>query len=242
MSDIDEPKPEEVEAERALLDAYRQRWQAKGFNLDEGLKSWANEEAKTLETWSARADFDELCTDGCTPQILAALIASFRFSPNLENFWTEMVGRPDNRQKTTKTLENAAAALETLFGRFIESEDEHQRAEFTKLRRLPISAVVSELRFYIKFITLAERISVHTESNSLAQICKYIIAGYVKRSTGRFHDKNVSALIAVHTDSPGFDEVAQRMWRSRNYKRLDKHFSWIAALLVAMSVAMRQPA
>jgi hypothetical protein len=101
--------------------------------------------------------------------------------------------------------------------------------------------VVSELRFYIKFITLAERLSVYAESNSLTEICKYILAGYVKRSTGRFHDRNVSALIAVLTDSQGFDEVAHRMWRSRNYKRLDKHFSWIAALLVAMSVAMRQP-
>jgi hypothetical protein len=242
MSDIDEPKPEEVGTERALLDAYRQRWQEAGFNLDEVLLSWGNEEAKALETWSARADFEELCTHGCRPEILAFLIASFRFTPNLENFWTEMVGHPDNRQKTTKTLENAAVALETLFGRFIESEDERQRAEFTKLRRLPISAVVSELRFYIKFITLAERLSVYAESNSLTEICKYILAGYVKRSTGRFHDRNVSALIAVLTDSQGFDEVAQRMWRSRNYKRLDKNFSWIAALLVAMNVAMRQPA
>jgi hypothetical protein len=92
MSDIDEPKPEEVEIERALLDAYRQRWQAKGFNLDEGLISWAKEEAKALETWCARADFDELCTHGCRPEILAVLIASFRFTPNLENFWTEIVG------------------------------------------------------------------------------------------------------------------------------------------------------
>jgi hypothetical protein len=242
MSDIDEPKPEEVEIERALLDAYRQRWQAKGFNLDEGLISWAKEEAKALETWCARADFDELCTHGCAPEILAALIASFRFCPNLENFWTEMVGHPDHRQKTTKTLENAAVALETLFGRFIESEDEHQRTEFIKLGRLPISSVVSELRFYIKFITFAERFSVCTESTSLAEICKYIFAGYVKRSTGRFHDRNVSALIAVLTDSQGFDEVAHRMWRSRNYKRLDKNFSWIAALLVAMNVAKRQPA
>jgi hypothetical protein len=223
------------------LEAYRERWQAAGFNLDEVLISWGKEEAKALETWSVRADFDELCTHGCRPEILALLIASFRFNPNLENFWTEMVGHPDNRQKTTKTLENAAVALETLFGRLIESEDEGQRAEFTKLRRLPISAVVSELRFYIKFITLAERLSVYAESNSLTEICKYILAGYVKRSRGIFHDINVSALIAVLTDSQGFDEVAHRMWRSRNYKRLDKHFSWIAALLVAMSVAMRQP-
>jgi hypothetical protein len=241
MREVDEPKPEEVRAERALLDAYRQQWQAKGFNLDKALISWAKEEAKALETWSARADFDELCTHGCRPEILAVLIASFRFCPYLENFWTEMVGHPRNRQKTTKTLEDAAVALETLFGRFIKSDNEKQRAAFAKLRRLPISAVVSELRFYVKFITLAERFSARSESNSLTEICKYAFASYVKRSTGRFHDKNMSALIGALTQSSDFDEVAQRMWRSRNYKRLNKHFSWIPALLVAMSVAMRQP-
>jgi hypothetical protein len=242
MRDVKEPKPEEVGTQRALLNAYRQRWQAAGFNLDEGLMSWGKEEAKALETWNTRPDFDEMCTHGCMPEILAVLIASFRFCPNLENFWTEMVGHPANRQKTTKILENAVVALETLFGRFIESEDEDQRAKFTKLRRLPISAVVSELRFYMKFITLAERFSIHTESNSLPEICKYVFASYVKRSTGRFRDRNVSALIAVLTNSLDFDEVAQRMWRLRNYKRLHKNFSWIADLLVAVSVAMREPA
>jgi hypothetical protein len=241
VSDINEPKPEEIGTERALLDAYRQRWRAKGFNLDEVLKSWAKEEAKALETWGARGDFNELCAHGCTPEILAVLIASFRFCPNLDNFWTEMVGHPDNREKATKTLEKAAAVLETLFGRLIESEDEHQKAEFIKLGRLPISTVVSELRFYMKFITFAERFSAYTELTSLSEICKYVFASYVKRSTGRFHDRNLSGLIGALTQSLDFDEVAQRMWRSRNYKRLDKHFSWIAALLVAMSAAMHQP-
>jgi hypothetical protein len=241
MSDKDKPKRKEVEAERALLNAYRQRWQAKGFNLDEGLMSWAKEEAKALGTWSARSDFDELNAHGCTPEILAFLITSFRFCPYLENLWTEMVGHPENREKTTKTLEKAAVAIETLFGRFIESEDDHQRAEFTKLGRLPISTLVSELRFYMKFITFAERFSAYAELASLAEICKYVLASYVKRSTGRFHDRNVSALIGALTQSSDFNEVAQRMWRSRNYNRLDKHFSSIAALLVAMSVAMRQP-
>jgi hypothetical protein len=159
MSDIDKPEAEEVGSERALLNAYRQRLQAKGFSLDEALISWTKEEAKALETWIARADFDELCAYGCSSEILAVLIASFRFCPYLEYFWTEIVGHPHNRQKTTNTLENAAVTLETLFGRFIESEDEHQRAEFRRLRRLSISTVVSELRFYVKFITFAERFS-----------------------------------------------------------------------------------
>jgi hypothetical protein len=106
----------------------------------------------------------------------------------LEYFWTEVVGHPGNRQKITKTLEKAAVALETLFGKFIETEDEHQRAEFTRLGRIPISAVVSDLRFHMKFITFVERFSAYAELASLAEICKYVLTSYVERSTGRFHD------------------------------------------------------
>jgi hypothetical protein len=42
-----------------------------------------------------------------------------RYAPRLEAFWTEMVGRPDNREKATRTLESAARTLENLFGAVI---------------------------------------------------------------------------------------------------------------------------
>jgi hypothetical protein len=58
--------------------------------------------------------------------------------------------------------------------------------------------------------------------------------------TGRFHDRNVSGLIAEVTGSTDYIEVAQRMWRGRNYKRIDKHFSWMTRFLVAMSVVIAQ--
>ena len=56
--------------------------------------------------------------------------------------------------------------------------------------------------------------------------------------TGRFHDRSVSGLIGEIVGSPDYNEVAHRMWRARNYERIEKHFSWIPRFLVAMSVVI----
>jgi len=59
--------------------------------------------------------------------------------------------------------------------------------------------------------------------------------------TGRFHDRSVSGLVGEVLGPSDYNEVAQRMWRSRNYERIDKHYSWITRFLVAMSVVIASP-
>jgi hypothetical protein len=238
MTEIGKPKIEELADEQALWSAYRELRRTRGINVDLVFPEWAAEEAQKLPSPGARQDFDELCKDGCLPQVLAAIIVLIRFSPLLETFWAEMVGSSDNRQKATRNLEKAAATLEGLFGGLIASEDENQRAEFLKIGRLPFSSVVSELRFYIRLINGAERIAADVESHSLQEVCKYLLSSYVRQMTGRFHDRNVSALIGQTYGPSDYEEVAQRMWRNRNYQRLDKHLSFMAGFLVAMSVVI----
>ena len=45
-------------------------------------------------------------------------------------------------------------------------------------------------------------------------------------------------LIAELGGPAEYDEVAQRMWRRRNYERLDEHLSGLADGLNAMSIVM----
>jgi hypothetical protein len=108
--------------------------------------------------------------------------------------------------------------------------------------RIPLSRVVSELRFYIRFINLAESVRKDTGSHSLAEVSKYLLSSYVRRMTGSFHDRNASGLVAEVAGSVEYNEVAHRMWRSRNHWRLDKHYSWMTNILVAASVVIAQPA
>jgi hypothetical protein len=238
MSKGDKPKIEELADEAALWDSYREARQNVGIDITQFYADLAAEQKRRLTSPGAREDFDELCENGCLQLALAAIVALLHHSPHLERFWTEIVGRPDNREKATRALENAIQTLENLFGYFIALENKGKSNEFSKIGRLPISQIVSELRIYIKVINFANSISADTETRSPVDLSKYLLTSYVRRMTGRFHDRNVSGLIAEITGPIEYNEVAQRMWRARNYKRLDKHFSWMTRFLVAMSVVI----
>jgi hypothetical protein len=72
------------------------------------------------------------------------------------------------------------------------------------------------------------------------ELSKYLLSSYVQVMTGRFHDRSVSGLVGEASVSPEYNEVSHRMWRTRNYERIDKHFSWMTRFLVAMSVVIAQ--
>jgi hypothetical protein len=171
MTKTDIPKIEELQDERILLNIFRETRLAKGINVDREFAEWAADQAKRITSPGARGDFAELCQGGCTPQVLAAIVALMRNSPGLEIFWEIVFGPPPKSQKATRTLEKAAATLEEIFGEFLAMADQ-DAAAFTKMGRIPLSRVVSELRFYIRFINLAESVRKDTQSHSLAEVSK----------------------------------------------------------------------
>jgi hypothetical protein len=241
MGHTDIPKIEDLDAELSFWNAYRDLQRAKGYDPDLVLKEWAKEQEKSLTSPGPREEFAELCKDGCLPQGLALLVAILRYSPMLETYWVEIVGNPDKRDKTARALEKAAQTLEAVFGDIVASE-KSKKEVLSKIGRLPISSVISELRFHIQVVNFARSLSADTGTRSPAELSKYLLSSYVKRMTGRFHDRSVSGLIGAVLGSQEYDEVAQRMWRSRNYRRLDKHFAWMTNLLVAVSAVIAHPA
>lgn len=242
MADTRKSEHDRYKDEQALWDAYCAVERSRGIDIDQLFSEWAAGEAQRLTSPGAREDFEQLCKDGCNRQVLAAIVALLRFSPHLGAIWAMIVGPPQNRQKATQALENAAATLEQVFGALLALEDEKARAEFAKIGRIPVSRMVSELRLYGRFINLAKLLAVDTQAHSLGEVSKYILSSYAKQTTGRFHDQNVSGLIGEIANSPEYNEVAHRMWRSRNYGRLEKQFSGITGFLVAMSEVIARPA
>jgi hypothetical protein len=242
MSHPDIPKIEDLGAELSFWNTYRELQRAKGFDPGQVLKEWAAEQEQSLTSPGPREEFAELCKDGCLPQGLALLVGLLRYSPLLETYWVEMVGNRDKRDKTARTLEKAAQTLEALFGDIVASEKSSKNELLSKIGRLPISSVISELRFHVRFINFARSLSADTGTRSPAELSKYLLISYVKRMTGRFHDKSTSCLIGGICGSQDYNEVAQRMWRLRNYRRLEKHFCWMTNILVAMSVVIAHAA
>jgi hypothetical protein len=242
MGHADIPKIEDLGAELSFWSSYRELRRAKGFDPDLVLKEWAAEQEKSLTSPGPREEFAELCKDGCLRQALALLVAMLRYSPMLETYWVEMVGNLDKRDKTARALEKAAKTLEGLFADIVASEKSGKNEVFSQVGLVPISSVISGLRFHVRFINFARSLSADTGTRSPAELSKYLLSSYVKRMTGRFHDKSVSCLIGEICGSQDYNEVAQRMWRLRNYRRLEKHFSWMTNILVAMSVVIAHAA
>jgi hypothetical protein len=88
----EKPRIEQLTSELALWHAYREGRRANGIDIAQFYEDLAAEEKQRLKSPGAREDFTELCEDGCLQLALAAIVALFRFSPRLENLWTEMVG------------------------------------------------------------------------------------------------------------------------------------------------------
>ena len=240
MSHTEQPKIEELSAEVAFWKAYREAQRVKGIDILKLYTDLAEEQKRGLASPGAREDFTELCNDGCFHITLAALSVLLRYSPQFENCWTALMGRPDNREKSAQNLELAIQTLEGLFGDVISSEKDGMNVEFVRIGRLPVSHVVSELRFLIRFINFAGTLHEDKEIRSSVELTKYLLTSYVRRMTGRPHHRNVSSLIQEILGLANYDDVAYRMWCNRNYKRIHRHFSWITRILVVASVVVAE--
>jgi len=97
------------------------------------------------------------------------------------------------------------------------------------------SVTIRALRFYASSLRKFDRISNDTGISSSDMLAKYAISAYVHRASGGFHDAEVSTLIGAVLRSV-YDETAHRMWRSRNYERIDVGFSFLPNLLVGIGV------
>ena len=225
MNDADKPKIEELTQEVAFWIRYREARRIEGFDIAQFYADLAAAQKQALTSPGAREDFTELCNDGCFQITLAALVLLLRYSPQLENYWTELAGRSDNREKSSRNLELAVQTLEDLFGSIASMEKEGKNAELVQLGRVPVSRVISELGFYIRFINFAGTLQEDKEIRSPVELTKYLLTSYVRRMTGRPHHRNVSNLIQEVRGLANYDDVAHRMWCNRNYNRIHKHFS-----------------
>ena len=221
-----------TEAVRRLWDGYARIFQKRGRDINKLLRDWTQKQSDKLTSPGARSDFDELVGNGCVPQVLAFLLAFLRWSPKLEDFWRKVYGSHDGRQRVRRALVKAAAALEQLFSFTISLDDEELAAGFSEFGRLTPSRLSSELKEYASMLDLLDRFPREAETRSRADFLRFLLIDYIKAATGRFRDRNVSALIGEILGPFEYNEVARRMWRHRNYNRMKKHYSRISDILL----------
>src|SRR5690349_747265 len=116
MNDPNVTEPDKFKAAQDLWEGYKQIWEKRGVDLRKKLMDLAASEMQKLSSPGARQDFAQLCHAGCTPEVLAAIVALLRSAPHVARFWEEIVGGPHTREKLSKNLERTARALEKFFG------------------------------------------------------------------------------------------------------------------------------
>lgn len=234
MDQIRKTVDEQTDPVRQLWEVYAKILEKRGYHADQLLRDWTQVQKAKLASPGAQEDFDELSAGGCVPQVLAALLALLRWSPTMESFWQQLYGNPSKRTAVVKSLEKTALALERLFSFAIALEDEDVVTKFNELGRIAPSSLVSELRFYARMLDFLNRVPSETNTRSLKEFVKFVLTDYVKATTGRFRDRNVSGLLAEVVGSPDYNEVAHRMWRHRNFLRMKKHYSRLSDLLLTI--------
>jgi hypothetical protein len=222
------------EALQNLWNVHYEILSGRGVDLPLALKQWASKQEEGLPSPGARGDFKELCENGCVAEILAILLAFLRWSPQFEDFWSKLYGSPNDRRRVRRSLEKTAKAIEGLFALPISLEDDEVISKLSKIGRISPGRLSSELRFYARLLDMMESIPRETQTRSLADFGKFCLTEYAKLATGRFRDRNVSGLIAEAVGPTDYNEVAHRMWRSRNYRRIRSHFQKPSELLAAI--------
>jgi hypothetical protein len=240
MNELNRPNLGFVLALLKVWDVCCRIYHEKGLDLNARLNSWAHAQRAGYRIPQITTDFDELCRDGCRPQALAVLLFLISKAPKLEVWWSSFAGQPKTRRSATKTLTAAASTLEAVFARFIVLEDDEVRRKLQEAEMIAPSVLISELRFYATVFAFAEFLRAQLETRSPAQLGRFLLTYYVERATGRPHDRNIATLLTEAQNLESYDEVAQRMWRDRNYNRLSKHHEYLGDLVFSLSCAIFQ--
>jgi hypothetical protein len=220
---------------QSAWDAFRQLETLDGVRLEIAWAAWAEEQRQRLASPGARTDFDELCQAGCVKEILASILALIRFAPQVSELLQATLGRSDKRQKLMLSMEEAAAALEDYYaGLETTGNSNATTGQATIKREWPLN-LISEIRSHNDMVTFFGRLVAKLEVNSFHEFARFLLVEYVNLATGRPRDRNVSGLLGEIVGPADYNEVAHRMWRARNYKRLAQHLSIFPYLLLDLS-------
>jgi hypothetical protein len=254
---MDRPKPR-----IKSLDDLQQVWKGlssiyanKGVDLPQVARDLVKERKKSLDRWASIDSFNALSEEGCNEYSLVLCLKLTQSARSHKHKFQRALGSGRERDQAARSFEKAAGALE----RFITSLDaavwddlasapsavlktahnlakqinpRDEEAQWPSYLAAPHpNTIIRGLRFYSRLFRdlphLWDPGMPYSES-----LGKYLLSAYVKRITGKFHDKEVSALVGNATSTDGYDETAHRMWRSRNYSRIQKQCSSLVDLIV----------
>jgi len=158
-------------------------------------------------------DLKALVADGCGRNRLRCLIKVFVDRSLADDSWINFCGMSLRKlRRSLEALRRCADATEAINRGFVVSFVSTDPS-YRWLRNLPML-----LRRYAKQLELLTRIH-GPKKHPLQHFLKANLVTYVRQTTGKWHDREVSNLISAVLNKPSYDEVSHRMWR-RNHRAL----------------------
>jgi hypothetical protein len=219
-----------MSAFQPLISLYAGIFARRGFDLAMVSQRWADGYLRTLGEGGAGLEIEELLRAGCKRLPLAVVLKVGMFLARLPEVHSEMMGSPPQLERLIQQFKATASVFEGIW----------QDLSFDGPPEWPIGAIVPSphdmakyLHYYecINFVpSLFEAMNVR----SARDIERHLPTAYVRTATGNWHDREVSAIISVVTNS-NLDEGTHRLWRNRSFTRiaLRPEIIWQLAEIVA---------
>lgn len=188
---------------------------------------WIDWQLSHLHEFHIEADIQRLIELGINKETLGLAMFLISMAPALDHFLKDMFGDKRTRRKNARSLGTAASILEAMNKILPDSPD------MMALGIPGIGATAKGIRSYSSMLVWGEAIYGFVGANSLLEVVKYALAGLVKNRTGKFHDREVSALTGAALQEYAYDETRHRVWRIRTHRRLEESFPLAPKLLHA---------
>ncbi len=222
------PDIEEMRSRLAEISVFELTEALVSIGLRKGGKfsRWMEWRLDLLKEFHIAADIQRLVDFGINKETLGVALMLINMAPAIDYLFKDLFGNKRTRQQNARSLVTAAAVLESMSKLVPGMPD--------GLNKIPsLEATTNGVKHYALMLTWGEPIYDFIGANSIVELAKYALAGLVKNKTGKFHDREVSALTAAALQKSDYDETAHRVWRIRTYKRLDKSFPIAPRLLHA---------
>ena len=134
-----------------------------------------------------------------------------------------------------RTLGNAAGVLESIGWNPVTPGDGEPLGVSPGTPGLPsVNELAASLRLYTWILEMAgDR---NLSKSPVIDLVKYALIGYVENKTGTPHDKEVSALIGAALRDTDYTEASHKMWRFRNFERLQGSLPQLLQFLSAFEI------
>ncbi len=193
---------------------------------------------KSLKDAYTEGHFNRLLKLGVQEETLIPILLFFSLFPSVDLTLRNFLGEPRERKRKAKALRDAARVMDEIAALTPAGADEIA-GNGTNAHLLSTPKLTADsLHFYANFLFIYEQLRQALDVNSGEEVAKYSFAASVKLITGKYHDREVSAIMGVILGKRDYDETAHRVWRTRTVRRLNPTCSFFPTLIHAFNSAV----